>query len=318
MSENVNKVTLVDKGFDNTSQRELMKAGLLRKVFNDTAKTIPVFYKALVNEVKTSDEWNKDRRMGGLLPFSGKIADGQNIPVQGPVLGGYKQYNLARYGLGFRITAWMDKYNKIDLQKKLAVSLRKAMVTGKDIIVHQMFNSPTSTTGEETTGFDTLALAHAAHTGLLVGSTSDNYSNYLNVDISYAALASVRYYYKTKKDALGQLMMLEPESLVFEPTQWPTVQELLKSEMRPFELSNTESAFKGWIKPVEDPRLTSTTAWFCLAKKDDNFDLNVFTGQEPDFVTKDAPDNTRDKIYTSECHFTYGHGDAAAYLQGKL
>lgn len=319
MAESVNKVTLVDKGFDNTSQRELMKAGLLRKVFNDTAKAIPVFYKSLVNSEKTNDEWNKDRRMGGLLPFSEKIADGQNIPIQGPVLGGYKQYNLARYALGFRITAWMDKYNKIDLQKKLAASLRKAMDTGKDIVVHQLFNSPTSTTGEEATGFDTLALASAAHTGLLTGSTADNYSNYLNADISYSSLGSVRYYFTTKTDSLGQLMMMTPDTLVFNPTLWPTVTEILGSDKLAGEISNTINPYgKNWIKAIEDPRLTSTTAWFALAKKDENFDINVFTGQEPDFVTKDAPDNTRDKIYTSECHFCYGFGDSSAFYLGKL
>jgi hypothetical protein len=318
MAETLNKVTLVDKGFDNTSTRELMKAGILRKVFDDTARKIPVFYKSLVNEKKTSEEWNKDRRKGGLLPFSAAIADGQNIPMQGPVLGGYHTYNLARYALGFRITSWASKYIKaFDAPKELAASLRKAMDTGKDIVIHQMFNSPTATS-TDAKGFDDLALASAAHTGLLTGSTDDNYSNYLNSDISYTSLASVRYYYVTKKDAIGQLMMMEPDLLVFQPTLWPTVTELLKSEYKPFELSNTESAFKGWIKPFEDPRLTSTTAWFTLAKKDESFDLNVFTGQEPDFVTKDAPDNTRDKIFTSESHFTYGHGDSAAYYCGKL
>ena len=318
MAENVNKVTLVDRGYDNTSFKELMKAGILRKVFDDTKRTVPVYYDKLVNVKKTSDEWNRDRRKAGLLPFSGSIADGQNIPVQGPVLGGYVQYTLARYGSGFRITAWMDKYNKIDLQKDLAASLRKNMIVGRDIVVHNMFNSPTATTSAEYKGFDELALASAAHTGLLTGSTDDNYSNYLNADVSYSALSSVRYYYVTKKDSLGQLMMMEPDVLVFQPTLWPTVTELLKSEYKPFELSNTESAFKGWIKPMEDPRLTSTTAWFTLAKKDQNFDLNVFVGQEPDFVSKDAPDNTRDKIYTSETHFTFGHGDSACFYCGKL
>ena len=153
---------------------------------------------------------------------------------------------------------------------------------------------------------------------LLTGSTDDNYSNYLNADLSYSALASVRYYYKTKKDTMGQLMMLEPDMLVFEPTLWPTVKEIMGSDNVPHELSNTTNAFKNWISLKEDPRLTSTTAWFALAKKDDNFDLNVFIGQEPDFVSKDAPDSTRDKIFTSETHLTWGHGDAASYYCGKL
>lgn len=317
MAESITKVTLVDKYYDSTSRRDLMKAGILRNIFDDTAKTIKTYYKQMVNDLTTKDEWIRDQRLGGLVPFSGRLADGQNIPIQGPVLGGYKQYNQARHGTGFRITAWMDFFNKIDLYKRLTKSLRKAMDDGIDIEIHTMFNNPTLTSTNAGTGFDEKAMANDAHTGLLLGSTADNYDNLLNSDLSYTALASVRYHFTTLKSDLGQLMGMEPDLLVFQPTLWPTVQELLKSEYKPHEMSNTVSAFQGYIKPYENPRLTSTTMWFVLAKKDDNFDINVFTAKAPDFVTKDAPDTTRDKIVTSETYFTYGWGSPKCYLLGK-
>ena len=82
-------------------------------------------------------------------------------------------------------------------------------------------------------------------------------------------------------------------------------------------MSNTKSPWKGYIEPFSDPRLTSTTMWFVESKKDDNFDINVFTSKESDFVVKDAPDTTRDKIATSEAYFGYGFGSAKGIIFGN-
>jgi len=307
---------IINGRWDTTSNRDFMKAGILSKIFDDTDTKALVYYKQLVNDKTSKDEWIRHGKIAGLT-YPGSLADGQNIPVQtvpGPQT---KTYTLGRWGTGFRVTAWQEKYNKFDQTQRLTRSLKKCMAEGKDVEIHRMFNNPTVSTYAGT-GFDGQVLAYATHTGLLSGSTDDNYDNILSVTPSYSALASVRYYYKTAKNDMGQLMGMDPDVLVFEPTQWPTWMEILNSGKLAFEMSNTESPWKNYIKPVEDPRLTSTTAWFTLSKKDDNFDLNVFTGQEPDFFMKDAPDNTRDRVATSEQHFTYGFGQPKAYLCGNV
>lgn len=306
---------IVNLGFDTTTGKDLMKEGVLRKLFDTTAKEKQVYYKEIVKEQKATDLWYRDQQIAGLTQHT-KIPDGAGIPIQQNVLGSYKTYTQERYGTGFRMTRMMDKFNKYDLWKKLTKSLSKVMYESKDIDVHLMFNNLTATT--YTAGFDTLAIANDTHTGLLSGSTDDNYDNYLNASLSYSALESVRYYFKTVKNDVGMLMALDPTHLVFQPTLYTTVMELLKSDLKPHELSNTKSALRDYLKPYEDPRLTSTTLWFVIAKDEDIYDVNVLTSQEPDLFFMDAPDTTRDRLAMAEQMYTFGHGDAHAIYVGKI
>jgi hypothetical protein len=306
---------ITNGGFDTTTNKDFSKAGILRNVFDNTDTKPLVYYKKLVNDVSTKDEWERDARMAGFTAFS-SLVEGQGIPIQGIPSPQTKQYTQKRYGTGFRMTAWADYFNKYELWKRMSRNLKKVMAESVDIEVHKMFNNPTSSTYQGT-GFDSVVLAHATHTGLLAGSTSDNYSNLLSVAPSYTALASLKYYFDTIINDMGMLMKLDPELIVFQPTLWPTWKEILGSENIAFEISNTKSPWKDYLEPVSDPRLTSTTAWFVESKKDDNFDINVFTSKDPDFAVKDAPDTSRDKIATSETYFTYGFGSAKGILWGN-
>jgi hypothetical protein len=70
------------------------------------------------------------------------------------------------------------------------------------------------------------------------------------------------------------------------------------------------------VKLIENPRLSATTRWFAL-EKGDGYDFNVFTGMQPIFMTKDAPDRTLDKVILSQQHFTYGWGSASNFYLGQ-
>jgi hypothetical protein len=308
-------MAIINTRFDTTTNRDLLKEGGLRKLFDTTVREAQVFYKELVNDLKTSDEYVRDLRMAG-LGQAVELAEGQNIPTDVPVLGTTKTYTQRQFGSGFRMTHRMDKFNKYNLWQRWSKDLARTMKESKDIEIHVMFNNPTSTSLTCGVGFDTMAIANDAHTGLADG-TSDNYDNYLNAALSYSALESARYYFKTLKDDKGMLVGGTPTVLVIEPTLWSTASELMKSSDRPHEMSNTKNAFQDYVRIHEDPRLTSTTAWFMLDKKSPYFDFNVFSSEEPNMVIKDAPDTTRDRIATSLQMFTYGWGDARACYFGN-
>ncbi|MCK9597893.1 MAG: hypothetical protein M0R06_02560 [Sphaerochaeta sp.] len=302
--------------FDATTNRDLLKEGGVRKIFDTTVREAQVFYKELVNDGKTGDEYVRDQRLAG-LGAAVEIQEGQNIPIDVPVLGTAKTYTQREFGSGFRMTHRMDKFNKYNLWKRWSKDLARTMKESKDIEIHVMFNNPTSTSLTCGVGFDTLAIANTTHTGLADG-TSDNYDNYLAAALSYSALESARYYFKTLKDDKGMLVGGTATHLVFEPTLYTTAFELTKSSGRPHEMSNTKNAFENaGFKLYEDPRLTSTTAWFMLDKKSPYFDFNVLTSEEPFMVTKDAPDNTLDRVAISHQMFTYGWGDARACYWGN-
>lgn len=303
--------------FDTTSNKDLLKLGSLRQIFDTTVREANVFYKPLVNDLTTEDEYERDLRMAGLESAS-EIAEGQNIPIQSPVLGSTKTYTQRQWGTGFRMTFKMDYFNKYKLWARWAKDLGKVMAESKDIEIHTLFNNPTSTTLTAGVGFDSLALANDAHTGLLAGSTADNYDNYGNAALSFTALQDARYYFKTLIDDLGLFMGASGKVLCYEPTLHFTACELLGSEGKPHEFSNTLNALREMgLSKYENPRLTSTTAWFIVDPSNDKYDINVFTAMQPRMFDKDAPDNTQDKIITSLQFFTYGWGDPRLYYCGN-
>ncbi len=299
-----------------TSREELFKEGAIKRLFDTTAQATKTYFEGLVLQEKANDYFDRDRQIAG-LGLASKVADGQPAPSDVPVLGGYKDYTQAKYMLSFRMTEGMNMFNKYDIWGKLTKSLARSMKLTKDIEVHKMFNGPTSTTLDCGTGFDGLAIANAAHTGLAAGTTTDNYSNYLNASLSYSALDSARYYFDTLKDDRGVVIGGEATHLVYEPTLDPTARELLGSSLKAHEQSNTTNIYADYLTRYPDPRLTSTTAWFVMDKKHPLFDFHVKTAMEPKLVIQDAPDTTGDRIAVSRQWFSYGWGDPRAIYWGK-
>ena len=139
--------------FDNTTNRDLLKEGSLRQIFDTTLEKAQSFYGPLVNSKKT-DLWiERDLRMAGLTTAQ-RVYEGENIPLQTPTMGTTKEYTQMSFGTGFRMTRVMEKANKHGLWKKWAGQLADVQKTAKDIEIHTMFNNMTSTSLECGVGFD--------------------------------------------------------------------------------------------------------------------------------------------------------------------
>ena len=303
---------------DATTNKDLLKEGSLRTIFDNTVHDANKFSEKFYNMENTNLWIETDFRMAG-FDLAPEIAEGQNIPIQKPQAGTTKSYTQRIWGTGFRMTKWMNEANKYKLWSRWAKSLGEIMTETKDIELAVPFNSPTSTTLTCGTGFDSLAVGYDTHTGLNPNTTSDNYDNYINAALSYTSLDSARYYFAMKENDMGLHMGMSPDTLYFEPTQYFTAVELTQSTNRPFEFSNTTN------KPIQSmglelyeyKRLTSTTAWGMAALKDKNHDFNCFTFQAPQTYTKDAPDHTLDRVMIAVQAFTYGWGHPATILIGK-
>lgn len=311
-------MAIIRTSFDTTTNTNLLKVGTLRKLFDTTQRKTQTFYSGMCNDKTTSLEKETDLRMAGIDTAS-EIAEGQNIPIRAPVLGTEKTYTQRQFGTGFRMTHKMDYFNKYKLWSRWAKSLGRVMAEAKDVEVHVMFNSPTSSSLTCGVGFDTYAIGYATHTGLNPNNTDDNYSNYGNEALSHTALETGRTYFATLVDDMGMFMGGSANKLIYAPALHFTAVELTGSALRPHEISNTTN------KPVkqmglslfENPRLSSSTAWFLADTANDDYDYNVFTAMKPKMFSKDAPDNTQDKIITSLQYFTYGWGDPRLLYVGK-
>jgi hypothetical protein len=306
--------SIIRTDWDTSTNRDILKLGL-RKLFDNTQREAVVEYPIVVNDLTTKEYYERDQQIAG-LGLAEAVREGQNVPIQAPPFGASVSYTQSGFGTGFRITHMMDYFNKYKLLNRWTSDLGKVMKETKDIEVAKLFNNPTvSTYGG--TGFDTQVLAYATHTGLASG-TDDNYSNYADAGLSITALEDMRYYFSTLVDDLGMYMGAKPTILAIEPTLYFTAKEILGSEGKAHEMSNTINVLKELnLSIFEYHRLTSTTSWFVEAKSDKNFDINVMTSMNPTFWTKDAPDMTKDTIVFSLQYFTYGFGDPRTYYCGN-
>lgn len=288
--------------FDTTTNKDLLKTGSLRKVFDNTLHEVKSEYPVLFNDVKTSDYQVRDLRKAG-LEEAVKITEGQNIPVSAPALDVVKEYEQEEFGCGFRMTFKYDYFNKYGEWKRYAGDMARLQKYIKETEAAYHLITPTAETG-----FDTLCLANANHT--LLDAASTVYSNYGNTAMAIAAIQAARYYFATLKNDMGRWMGAVPTVLYFEPTLYFTANEIFKSDLLAHELSNTKNVLPNMkLRLFEYHYLTGTTDWGMAAPQDPNYDLNVITAMEPRIFIKDAPDNTQDKVCTSLQYFTTGWGD---------
>jgi len=302
---------IVTTRWDTSANRDVFKT-LVTEHFNSTDGKALVEWKGLFRALTLKDDYERVMRVAGLGAMR-KVVEGQGIMLEEPAFGGVKEFTLARYGNGFRITDRMKRFNKIGIMKMLTESLKKTMLEGKDIEVMKVYNYPTATT--YAAGFDTLCLAHATHTTL----SSQTYSNYGNAALSNAALESALLYFDTIYDDKGNIMVRVPKTLLINKNLRFTAAQILKSTNVSGELSNTKNIFPEFdLKTVINHRLTSSTAWFVLGDQSDKmFGPRVYTAVEPDLETKDAPDRSRDTEVTSHQYFIYGFTDPRLVYVGK-
>ena len=297
---------------DTTSNKDGLRGGL-RNVFDTSDREANIYSSPLYKMSTTNEYITRDLRVAQ-LDYGGKVLEGQQIPIQDPKFGQKLDYTQAKWGTGGRITLEMKKFNQYDQMKRLIKSLKCVMLEGKDVELAKPWVSPTSTTY---TGFTGKAMGSDTHTTLDDAATG--YDNLGTSALSVTSLEAAEYYFDTLVDDIGNTAPKTPDMLVFQPTlQW-TAKEIFKSPLMSHELSNTYNSQKDWdIDLYKYHRLTSTTAWFLLARKDPDYDVHCITSMAPDLVYEGPFDTTRDTLVTSAQMYDYGFGDTRTIYVGKV
>jgi hypothetical protein len=277
--------------------------------FNNTSREAILEAKSMYKMLKTGKLFERTGRWAG-LPRGIEIAEGGEIPIYSPLIGATKDYTVSPYGLGFRVSWLFKKTEQWNVVSELTTNLKMTQLELKEVELAKLWNTPT----DVYTGYGgALHLAEASQTCL----DASTYDNLLSAAPSVTAFESALYYFNTLKDDQGNTMFAKPDTIYFEPTLYPTMMEILKSEGKWDEDSNTTNIFRGWANPFMYHYLTSATAWGVLAKNHRNYDVRCYTLSEPDVVTQDAPDNTRDTIVTSMQAFSFGFGHPGLVLCGN-
>jgi len=301
--------------WDESTNKDTFKT-LLRKIFDNTQRQALVEYPEIMKDIKTSDEYEREMRMAGLEGME-SIADGQEIPTTDPTYGSTKDWEQERWGLGFRVTAGMKKFNKWNLVAKMTRDLSKVMREGKDLQIARGWNNITSITATGCmTGFDGLAIASNSHT--CIDDDQTEYDNYLDANLGLSSLQSATYYFDDLIDDMGMASPMIPNKLVVNTNLRLKARELIGTDKKPGTADNDINAIRDQynLTSFVYHRYTSTTAWALLAFNDPNYDYKVFTSEEPNLITRDAPDNSLDTVVLSHQWFTYGVGDSRAVFFG--
>jgi hypothetical protein len=82
--------------------------------------------------------------------------------------------------------------------------------------------------------------------------------------------------------------------LITHPANQIVVEEILRSQLQPYTADNTENIYKGLVKPIYNPYLTSQTAWFFVGPQDkgligDGHSMILLMNQEPKLRDWDDP-----------------------------
>jgi hypothetical protein len=308
--------------FDTTTNKDTFKL-LVREWYDSTARDALVEWKEVFKDIKTGDEYEREGRLAGLGAMS-QISDGQVIPLETAKLYGVKDYTQVRYGLGFRITDRMKRFNKINLMQRLTTDLKKRMLEDKDIEVAKLWNNATNATSTlyGGVGFDTLAFASTAHT-LLTDATPTSFSNYGAADLGTASYEAALVYFDAIYDDRGFIFVKRPSKLIVNKSFRVRAFQLTGADKKPFEFSNTKydlnAYFKMDVSPFVYHRLTSATSWFVICNPSEaDFGPRVYTSLEPDLETKDGDDRSRDTQVTSQQYFKYGFTDARLCYVGNI
>jgi len=300
--------------FDTSDNRDLFKKVLYR-LYDTTDRKHPQEWREVYKDLKTDDDYERMMEVAGLEAAS-EISEGEAIGYQVPVQGNTKTYTPKQFGTSFRITDRMKRTNKWDLMTKWTRSLAEMQRYCKDVEAAKLWNDPTGAT-YTFKGYDGLDFAENSHTGLLAGSTDDNYDNLGSADLSHAAIEDAEEYFDSMVDAMGHILPMVPDKLVVPTELKHTAYEIYQSDKKSGEFSNTKNVLNRDVEVFVYHFLTSATTWFLLAKNNEHYDVNMFTLMEPDRRIEAAADNTRDTIVSSMQYFVPGFGDPRTVYCGN-
>ena len=272
----------------------------LYRVYMETGKERPLEYELFFNV--DDMPWNPatDRQVVGLGTLL-SMPEGDNFPLDEPLLGGTKSYTADPFGLGVEITwpMWRDDQYGVmrDLVRELARASRHRQEIDAWAVLNNAFDNAFP-------GFDGVSLCSTAHP-LAGGGT---FANRPSVDVGFSSLAIqaslTRFENMVNERNLPQLVY--PNRLLIAGENKFLARQVLGSVKAPFTADNE-------INPLVQEDLaymvchyfTNSTQWFLASTS--NHDLNFLWRDRPIFDGFDAPWN-KNAIFTVYQRHTKGFG----------
>ncbi len=277
----------------------------IRKLVGDSFARYPLQFKEMLNMNTAKKGTETDREVvgiGGLFPKS------QNGPIvlSDPRVGRARDYVQSVFAGGIQVS-WESTMDELyGFIRRHLSTLGAAANETLNIEGASLFNRSDVDDANEITGFDGLALLHDTHTNLDGSDTLTYKDNRLQQDLSDSSLQTALIEFQKVQDASDVRMNVGPaQKLIYHPDNLFLIQEMLKSEGKPFTGDNTTNVLRGIVTPHMLNYATDPDRWLLLAAQ---HDLNFFMRVAP-VVDSYEDKTTKSMVHTVATRFTLGFGD---------
>jgi hypothetical protein len=275
---------------------QLLAPGLYSVIYEDLAMQ-PEEYSQLFTVLPSTKAYEEDQLVAGLGSVPSK-PEGESIKMDEPIQGGSIRYTHSSFGLGFQVTREMWDDDQYGIMKKVsqdfAGSIRQNIEAGSIGVLTNSFTTQKSVDG--------VSLCNTAHP-LLGGGTYSNQSA-TNVAFSISGLQELILLFEKMVNERGLIKRMVPEELMIPVDLQFKAQEILHSSYKPYTGTNEVNTMQGRLVPQVNHYLTSTTAWWILARKAGHT-LKFYWRTQPQF---DSQDDFMTKGASYSVYFRYSSG----------
>ena len=274
----------------------------LRRVYMEVGKERPMEYDLWAN-VDTM-EWNpvKDQQITGLGTMPA-MTEGEQFPMDQPIIGTTVNYLATPYGLAVEITWPMWRDDLYGVMRELVGGLARASRNRVEVSAHSILNNAFSTSFAGFTASE--SLCSTAHVGLDGVSRANRPSPDIGLSITGVQASTLRFENMTDERNLPRVMA--PVMAILAPANKYVAREVLGSSGKPYTADNEINALiEEDLSWLVSHYLTTTTYWFLVAAKGVH-DLNFLWRDRPIFDSFDDP-WTKNAIFTSYQRHIQGYG----------
>jgi phage major head subunit gpT-like protein len=243
-----------------------------RKIFSDANKELSYKYSDVFNVFNSSKNLEKDSGISGLMQMA-EITEGAAVSVDTVYQGYDTTYTHKKFGRKTTITEEMvddDQYREVEARAKgLAIALNRTVEQSAADVLNNAFTAGGGGKAQFVSGGDGVALFAANHPRSDGGAVQ---SNTTTMDLAEDALETVLVTMRATKDDRGELMLVQPDTLIVPPALEKEARILLNTSGRVGTANNDINPYQGVLKLVVWDFLGaaaggSDTAWFVLDSK---------------------------------------------------
>jgi phage major head subunit gpT-like protein len=281
---------------------ELLEPGL-RVIWNKHLKDKKDYIGLIYNEDNSTKAAEHNLGTGSVGVMDEWSATGNQVSYEDVNKGFKSNYVHKKYSKGIQIERELaddDQYGEI---KKRVNGLAQSVYYTRQVHAASVFNNAFN---GSFAGPDGKALCAADHP-LAPGSVS-TFSNFGALALSEANLETVRNNMKAWTDDKGNLLAIDPDTIIVPPALRKAALVIVDSAQQPDTNYNNINVYKGTMKVIEWDFLTDTNAWFVADSSRMKQFLHWFNRRKP-ILEQEKSFDTEVAKYKTVGRWSFGFDD---------